>query len=183
VTEFQVLWKDAQMKNIAHIMIGAALVFAPVAADAQHGGGHGGGHVFVGGGGPHGGYWGGYGHGGYGGGYRWGGYRAYYRGGYGGPWYWGGWPYHYYYGPALGVYLGYYATPWFWGYPAYYYGYPVYPYPPAMNVTPGYPDSYYDQSGQSPPTAQQPSQAPVDCGHWQWDPTRNQYLWIPQSCR
>ncbi len=180
------------MKILASIMLGTALIMAPVAADAHGGGGggghgggggggHGGGGGFHGGGGGGGGFRGGGGFGG-GGGYRGGGYRGGGGGWHGGGWGyrgggWGGygWGWPYFYGLAPGLYLGYYDSPWYWGYPGYDYGYPGYPTQdaPPQGYAPG-PDAYNG----APPMAA----APQACGNWQFSQADRQYHWVTNGC-
>jgi hypothetical protein len=180
-------WKERMMKNrgkiLGGIVAGLVLLCAPVAAEAQRGGGgHGGGGGFRGGGsaGSHGGggtyrggggtYRGGvYAGGGYrgGGAYR-GGYRGgYYRGGYG----WGGYGWGGYYGWGYPGF--YYGSPWYWGYPGY-----------------DYYDDGYDGYADAPPVqgygtvspSAPPAQSAPPCGNWQWSQADNQYHWVTNGC-
>jgi hypothetical protein len=182
-----------KMKKIVAALLGAAMLTAPAAALAQHGGGHGGGGFH------------GAGFGGYRGGY--GGYRGY--GGYHG-WGWGG------YGFGLGLGLG---ALWAWDYPYYgYYGYPAFYYPDYYGYY-GYPAYYaptdyssddydggygasgawngntYGSSYASPAQGQAlakpqgsnlapPSAGPngQTCGKWVWRTDRSQYVWQTNAC-
>jgi hypothetical protein len=163
--------------HVAGMVAALALVCAPVAAQAQRGGGghggggggHFGGGAHVGGGGfrGDGGFRGGVYHGG---GYRGGGfYRGgvVYRGGYG----WGGWGY-----PGWGWGYGFYGDPWLWGWPGYYDGYPGYYYDnqPAPSEAPPVPQGSVDGYAQGAAPATPPSAA---CGSWQWGADK-QYHWV-----
>ncbi len=139
-------------KTVLTALAGVALLATPLAANAQHSGGHVGGY-HAGGGGYHGGY----------GGYR----GGFYRGGHGG---------YYGYGWGLGA-LGFalgaaWADPWYYG-PAYY-GYYGYYGPPAPVV---YEEPVYGYA--PPPPGAAPQSA---CGQWSWDQAHSKYNWVPGPC-
>ena len=150
------------MKLSVSILVGAAMVLAPVTAEARNGGGRAGGgaHSVARGSSS--------GHAvraGYNGGYHYGGYG------------WRGWPY--FYGPALGLYLGFYSDPWFWGYPGYsYYGYPAYPVPAYAPPVVPYPGA----DSPAPSAAPQAQSVPQTCGSWQWNAAEKQYHWVTNGC-
>ena len=165
------------MKTLIAALAGAALIITPMAAQAQHSGGHGGGFH---GGGFHG---GGFHGGGFHGGFRGGGFRGgFHRGFFGDPFFFGA-------GLGLGYY---YADPWFWGYPGYgYYGYPAYDDDDSYGGASygGGSSGYYRGSMPSddgpgapgpndraaaPPSANGPAQA---CGSWRWDSSAQKYQW------
>jgi hypothetical protein len=156
--------------HVAGMVAALALVCAPVAAQAQRGGGHGGGGGHFGGGGHVGGGGGFRGGGGYrGGGYHGGGfYRGgvVYRGGYG----WGGYP-------GWGWGWGLYSDPWLWGWPGYYGDYPGYYYDPAPEQAPPVPQGSVDSYAPNAAPATPPSTA---CGYWQWGEDK-QYHWVTNN--